>query len=313
MSDEMQVWFIAGNGTGKTRVLYWNLIEQMLGIHPKQLGPPPIKVKVLVPSFEYVVEQALPTMQDVSGISQRGIELGALMPASMVKKGYSKDHRAIVLKNGSVMRFATSEQGWRLMRGAEFDILGCDEEPEERVYQENFRGLRNAKGGGRVYAGLTPPFEEGQPPTWTKEKIVDAAVDDPNISVHHACMMDNPAITPEFIKEYTKGMTHKQVRTVIYGEHPTWGDLVHPDFMDQKWNPTRIEGNILPNDHPMPENWMVDWVMAFDWHPSKPCAAVFGFVHRDGNIVIFDELAKETAENKEIPELANILDRKSVV
>ena len=56
----------------------------------------------------------------------------------------------------------------------------------------------------------------------------------------------------------------------------------------------------------MPDNWDVDWVMAFDWHASKPCAGVFGFIDKDGNITFSDEVDKDAADGKTIDELAEM-------
>ena len=333
-SKAWQTWFIGGNGTGKTLLVYSNDTLQMLGIHHAQVGPPPVKVRVLVPSFDYVRDVALEKLQmpqllkfqnisdsdeawlnmlietgagkDFTGDRTEGhIELQPMLPLSWVTAEYSREHKGIELKNGSAIWFVTSEQGWKFQRGGEQDILSCDEEGDERVWDELKRGLRNAKGGGKIYAGLTPPYELGQGPTWTKEKILEASIDDTQIHVIHACMMDNPAITPKFIEEFKKGKTQKQIDVQIYGKYPTWGDLVYPDFQDRLWNPDKIDGHLLPNDTPMPGAYDVDWIMAFDWHPSKPCAATFGFVDRSGNITFFDELDKQWAEDKDISELAD--------
>ena len=56
----------------------------------------------------------------------------------------------------------------------------------------------------------------------------------------------------------------------------------------------------------MPDPYDVDWVMAFDWHASKPCAAVFGWVDRGGNLTIFDELDRDAANGRTIDELADM-------
>jgi hypothetical protein len=337
MGDSWQVWIIAGNGTGKSLLVYNTLALQMLGMHPKQVGRPPIKIKVLVPSFDYVEDVALEKLLSVQTViftelddTQRAwvelldknglidrfvepsngnigsIEIPPMIPPDEIKKGYSREHKAVALKNKSAIWFVTSEQGWQAQRGGEHDILACDEEGDERVWDELKRGLRNAKGGGRIYAGLTPPYQEGQGPTWTKEKILDASVYDDNITVINACMNDNPAITEQFIEEFSKGKTQKQIDVQIYGRYPTWGDLVHPDFQDFLWEPSKVSGHLLTNDTPMPDNHAVDWVMAFDWHPSKPCAAVFGYIDRGGNITFYDELDMELARGKEIGELADI-------
>ena len=62
-SKAWQTWFIGGNGTGKTLLVYSNDTLQMLGIHHAQVGPPPVKVRVLVPSFDYVRDVALEKLQ----------------------------------------------------------------------------------------------------------------------------------------------------------------------------------------------------------------------------------------------------------
>jgi len=331
-SKAWQTWFVAGNGCGKTLCVYWNAVALMLGLHSNQLATPPIKIKCLVPSFDNVEDVALEKLSENQKIifpakmtkvqkkwveyliSEKAVidhddgwvEIGPLLPKSEIvpKKYYSKEHRGIELRNGSSIWWATSEQGWQFMRGGEQDILLLDEEGDERVFDECVRGLRNAKNGGRIIAGLTPPYQSGQGPTWTKEKVVDAALYDSDIHVVSACMADNPAITDVFIKRFSKGKTQKQIDVQVYGKYPTWGDLVHPDFQDRMWDAEKLDGHLLPNDTEMPDNFEVSWVMAFDWHASKPCAAVFGFVDGDGNITIFDELDKEWAEGKEIPELA---------
>jgi hypothetical protein len=340
-SERWQTWFLGGNGSGKTLILYTNLVMQMLGIHPKQIARPPLKVRVLVPSFDYVVDVALEKLQSSQRIefleldagkkawfkllSENGalklleepkeghagvIEIGPMLPPSAVKVkgGYSKEHAGIELRadsGGSSIWFSTSVQGWMAQRGGEQDILASDEEGDERVWDELKRGLRNAKGGGRIYAGMTPPYEPGQGPTWTKEKVLDASMTDPDLKVIRACMADNPVITKSFIKEFSKGKTKKQIDVQIYGKYPTWGDLVHPDFKDEMWDSETVTGHLLANDTPMPDVFDVNWVMAFDWHQSKACAAVFGFIDHDKNLVIFDELDKDWAEGKEISDLAD--------
>jgi hypothetical protein len=194
------------------------------------------------------------------------IEVGQLLPESMIipKKGFSKDHKGIELKNGSSIWFSTSEQGWQAQRGGEQDILSIDEEGDERVTDECVRGLRNAKGGGKIIAGLTPPYMPGQGPTWTKEKVLEASLTDPDIHVVNACMADNPAITPEFIKRFSKGKTKKQISVQVFGDYPAWGDLVHARYQDRLWDKKKLDGHLLPNDTPLPENYEVEWVMAFD-------------------------------------------------
>lgn len=313
-SDAWQRWFIAANGTGKSLLIYWNVVAYGLGVHPGQKSgfpPPPLTIRIVVPSFDNVEQVALVKLLEPHIIQPQGIEIGSLLPKSMIRKGYSKDHKGIDLKNGSKTIWVTEEQGWRLMRGPEQDILVMDEESGERFFDENMRGLRNAKRkegigiGGKIIGGLTPPYEEGKGPTWTKERIVDAELENPNIEVFKACMADNPSHSPEFIKEWSRGKTKEQIDVQVYGKYPSWGKTIHP-FQDRMWNPKTCDGHLLPYDIEMPENWDVDWIMAFDWHASKPCAAVWGYIDKDGNVIFFDELDRNLAEDKDIMELSEM-------
>jgi len=308
MSEAWQRWFIAANGTGKTLLLYWQIVAYNLGIHPQQFADLPIRTRILVPSFDLVEEVALVKLLEPQDVVQDGkviAELGPLLPHSQIKKGYSKDHPGIDFKNGSHIRWVTESQGYKLMRGTEHEILAVDEESDERVFDENKRGLRNAKNGGKILGCLTPPYEEGKGPTWTKEKVVDAAFEDTDIEVFKACMADNPAITETFIKRFSKGKTTDQINVQVFGQYPSWGKTIHP-FQDRPWDKEKCDGHLLPIDMTMPDNWEADWVMAFDWHASKPCAAVWGYIDYDGNVIIFDELDSNLAEDKDIRELSEI-------
>ncbi len=304
-SDAWQTWLICANGTGKSLLVYWAITAYMLGIHPKQFAPPPIKVRVLVPSFDSVEEIALDKLLEDQIIQPAGVEVGPLLPLIEIKRGFSKEHTAITLHNGSSVRWVTDVQGWKLQRGTEHDVLVMDEESTERVLDENIRGLRNAKGGGKLLGALTPPYEAGKGPTWTKEKIVDRAVSDENCHVINACMADNPAISPTFIEEFSRGKTQEQIDVQIFGKYPSWGKRIHYPFEDQLWNEKEKTGHLLPSDTPIPEcHEPRSWIMAFDWHASKPCAAVFGWEDSSGNVIFFDELDKDIAEDKGVRELS---------
>ena len=59
LSESWQTWLIGGNGTGKSLLVYNTLALQMYGLHKYQIGEPPVNIKVLVPSFDYVKDVAL--------------------------------------------------------------------------------------------------------------------------------------------------------------------------------------------------------------------------------------------------------------
>jgi len=308
-SKTWQTWYIGGNGSGKSILLYWSIVAYSLGIHPHQFAKPPIKTTIIVPSFDNVEEVAMDKLfgkQKVYHGNRCLANLGALLPQSMIKTPFSKEHRSIVLKNGSIISWVTTEQGWRFFRGREHDILAMDEEGGEREFDELLRGMRNAKNGGKILGALTPPYEEGKGPTWTREKVVEAAITDPDILVVRGCMADNPAITEEFRIRFSKGKSQEQIDVQLFGKYPSWGQLIHYPYQDEMWDVKAQRGHLLPATTPIPGENDVNWLMAFDWHQSKACAAIWAWIDKDGNIVIFDELDKDLAEHKEIVELVQI-------
>lgn len=311
LKDYWEVVFVAGNGTGKTLWLYWNVIAYAFGAHPHQIGlnkkgePTPLKIKVLVNDFEHgygkiFSETCLHPIQTFDGHT-----IKALLPRSMIKKYPSRDNRTLSLKNGSTIFFQTSEQRKKLHSGTNFDILACDEESEYQTYDESKRGLRTAKGGGRILHSFTPPFDEdtkNKGPTWTKFQLVDPFEkgEDPDVYVVRAAMKENPAITDDYIRKFSKGKTEEQIRIQVHGDYPTWGKLIFPDFMDSMWDPKEMLGNLLPETLEVP--WRqpgISFEMAIDWHGSKPCAVVWMFEvdsgvwgpMEKGDLCIFDELS----------------------
>ena len=319
LKDHWEVVFVAGNGTGKTRILYWNLICYALGLHPYQIAKPPLTIKVLMYDYEHgygkiFTETCLQKqyMPDKSVIGPMLIE-----SPNMVKKWPSRDDRTIYFHNKSTMFFQTYEQKKRQHSGTNFDILGCDEEPPYQAYDESKRGLRTAKGGGRILHAFTPPFDDADKnrgPSWTKFKLIDPFEkgEDPDVAVVRSSMADNPAITDEFIRKFCKGKTEEQIRIQVYGDYPTWGELIFPDFEDFLWNPDTKTGNLLPMD------FEIDWrdhdlkfEMAVDWHGSKPCAIIWSLEYmtgpNKGDVVVFDELAPLEGKGKTISDVCTAI------
>jgi hypothetical protein len=307
-NDHWEVLFVAGNGTGKTHILYWSLIALALGIHPwcmKKKVEPPLRIKVLINDFEHGLEQIFRETAMQEQYLHDGTKIGRMLPPSAVKgnpdKPWSRDDRAIYFHNGSLIFFQTTEQKKRLHSGTNFDILACDEEAEKQVYDESKRGLRTARAGGLILHSFTPPFDEetkNKGPTWTKFDLVDpiSKGEYPEGYVIRAAMKDNPAITNEFVRKFSRGKTEEQLRIQLYGEYPTWGKLIFPDFEDFMWDAKERRGNLLP------ESYDIDWgdpdiqiEMALDWHNSKPPAVIWSAEYmagpNQGDIVIFDELS----------------------
>ena len=314
LKDHWEVVFCAGNGCGKTLLLYWNGICYALGIHPYQIAPPPLNIKVLMNDFEHGYHRIFVETCLHEQYMPDGTVIPPLIPQEIIKSHPSRDNRTLEFlnlmdsrKQGSILFFQTSEQKKRLHSGTNFDILLCDEEAEKQTYDESKRGLRTAKGGGRILHAFTPPFDDeskNKGPTWTKFDLIDPFEkgEDPDVYVARAAMKDNPAITEDFIRKFSKGKTEEQLRIQLYGDYPTWGKLIFKYFEDFEWDPVTKKGNILPWDFEVP--WHdpdVQFEMAVDWHGSKPCAVIWSFEYKagpnKGDVIVFDELSPQAGKD----------------
>lgn len=314
LKNYKEILFLAGNGSGKSAVFYWSIAALLVGVHPfqKVVGMPPLRVKILVNDFEHGMQKvAYETLFKETWIKKLNCTIGPIMPASAVRRMWCKEDKTLYLENGGRCEFMTSAQPRKQHSGTNFDVLGCDEEPCEAAYDESKRGLRTAKGGGRILWAFTPPYEEGVGPSWSKYKLFDPYEQgDPesrHIHIVRAGMADNPAIDDEYIAWFSQGKTAEQLRVQLHGDFPTWGQMVFPDYQDTRWDYKKMTGHLLPSDWHVPyddANYLFE--MAIDWHASKPCAAVWMCEDRDGNLYIYDELAPEVASEKTISELSEI-------
>lgn len=312
LESSKEVIFIAGNGSGKSHIFYWSAAAILMGIHPfqGQIGKPPIRMKILVNDFEHGMQKvAYETLCKPTWVKSLNRDIGALMPPSMVKRMWTKEDKTLYLNNGSRCEFMTSGQPRKQHSGTNFDVLGCDEEPEEAAYDESKRGLRTAKGGGRILWAYTPPYEEGRGPSWSKYKLFDPWENGEleHVKIIRASMADNPQIDEEYIKWFSQGKTEDQLRVQLHGDFPTWGQMVFPDYEDKIWDYDKCEGHLLPVEWEVPyDDFNYKFEMAVDWHGSKPCAAVWSCEDRDGNVYVYDELRPEVARDKTIYEIADI-------
>jgi len=320
MKDHWEIIFCAGNGTGKTTLLYWSLAALTYGIHPFQFAKPPLRIKILMHDFEHgygqifteacLTEQEMPDGTTIAPLLQEDQHYG-------VVQWPSRDKKIIKFANGSEWFFQTSEQKKRSHSGTNFDVFACDEEAVEQIYDESKRGLRTAKNGGKILHAFTPPFDEetkNKGPTWTKHKLIDPweKGEDDDTMVIRAAMADNPAIGPDFIRKFSKGKSEEQLQIQLYGEYPTWGKIIFPHFDDNIWDAETKKGNLLPKDFDVP--WGdpdVKFEMAVDYHPSKAAAIVWTFEYQTGpnkgDVVVFDELSPLSGNRMTVLQTSNAI------
>ena len=85
LKDYWEVLFLAGNGAGKTRIFYWNLIAYSLGIHPNQIAPPPLVIKVLINDFEHGLEKVFKETCMTPAYMPDGTTIQRMLPNSAVE------------------------------------------------------------------------------------------------------------------------------------------------------------------------------------------------------------------------------------
>jgi phage terminase large subunit-like protein len=305
-------FFLGGNGTGKTRIGAFNVIAHAAGVHPKRLGLPPMSIRCVAPSFEDGVKKImLPKFYD-SQLMPDGVIMGPMLPQSIVRKNFDDRGRKIVLKNDSIIEFMTHDQSVLQHAGAERDGIWWDEEPPKKLWNEGKARLRAAKGGGKMWLTMTPPFDPTAEPSWTGEELYKAKPG--NVGIYTACMADNPAITKEFIDQFTLGMTPEEVDVRVYGRYPIFGKVVYPYFRDNYFDDPESPGNLIrPFD--LPSWWKR--VGAVDHHPSKACAALWGTrvsedvdMFKAGDVIIYQEMGENETQDKPIRMLADIMKQK---
>jgi hypothetical protein len=168
---------------------------------------------------------------------------------------------------------------------------------------------------------FTPPFEEetkNKGPSWTKFKLVDPSEsgEDKDTKVVRAAMYENPAIDEDFIRKFSKGKSEEQIRIQVYGDYPTWGKMIFPEFQPNLWNKELQTGYLLPYDLEVP--WDDDdflFEMALDWHGSKPPAVIWTFEVlcgywnglEKGDVVVFDEISPMEGEGFTISRAADAI------
>lgn len=305
-------FFLGGNGTGKTRIGAFNVIAQAVGVHPRRLGTPPLFFRCVAPSFEDGVKKImLPKFYDEQ-LMPDGQIMGAMLPKSLVRKNFDDRSRRIILINDSIIEFMTHDQSVLQHAGAERDGIWWDEEPPKRLWNEGKARLRSAKGGGKMWLTMTPPFDPTAEPSWTGEELYKAKPK--NVGIYSACMADNPAISKEFIDQFTLGMTPEEVEVRVYGRYPIFGKVVYPYYREAYFDDPDGPGNLI-RAFEIPTWWQR--VGAVDYHPSKAAAALWAArvpadidMFKVGDVVVYQELGEHETQDKPIRLLADLMKQK---
>lgn len=170
----------AGNQIGKTWAAMAEVIWRCTGTHPHYpTREPPIEAWVVCTSWS----QSVAIMGKFWELCPRDV----LRPGVRFdpRHGFGRDSPAVVFRNGSIVRFRTTNQGPEALAGATVDYVAIDEPTDPDIYRElDKRVMRRS---GAIGITLTPI---NRPCEWLR-KLVDAKIVD---EVHAVMSVEN--LTP---------------------------------------------------------------------------------------------------------------------
>lgn len=279
---------IAANRTGKTIGCRADDVIQAV---PGELVPehlreckkwePPFHVWIGAPKYAKHEDTTLPLLRKF--IPQ------AVLPEGNFGKAYNSQSRMVRLTCGSTIGLKTYDQDLDAWASAEVHRISWDEEPDS-LHAAELRSEARARlisTGGEELIGTTPllGYSWLYDDVWLKR-------DQPNISVVHMRMADNPWLTSEIIKEFAAGLTEDERRMRIDGEFVHVGGLVYPQLAERHFvgKPSRehVQGQEI--------------FVGID--PGvNTTAVVFIAFDRENHALVFDELYLH--DNQAIPEHAS--------
>jgi hypothetical protein len=164
------IYFFAGNGTGKTRLLKEIAVNLMLGPQNDFFDIPffqnfPRPCRIRCTSTQKALDEGL-IRELKDGLANH------LKPGYPKKAGQTYESR-FVTKNGSRLDLLTSNMAVTQHAGAACDAILKDEPMPKEISNEDDARLRH---GGPVFHFLTPVDEDGMSPNvnWIFERIADA-------------------------------------------------------------------------------------------------------------------------------------------
>lgn len=185
--DAPEALWLDGNQVGKSFEQAFDLVHICRGTHPFKLNRP-VPVRLVIASVSF--DQMEPLMEKIWELLPKDeIDLDAVS-FSKGRGITGKPPRIVFVRGpgkGSVINFATYEQGPNRVAGITADVFAMDEPPPESLYGEVVPRLLRRRGIMRITMTPTP----GMPPQeWYKKKV-----DRGEVSFHnHGLSVD--AVTP---------------------------------------------------------------------------------------------------------------------
>ena len=275
--------FSGGNRSGKTTAALYDLIYAALGIHPWQdWPPPPLRLRVVGPDFNVVINEIhLPRFREI------------LPEGSYV---WHAERRTLELFNGSTINFRSYDQDVSKFSGASLHGVWFDEEPPQRIYNENL--MRILDTGGKMLMTFTPLSGIN----WLYELVYsdkkDPLTGEPLVGAVFVSTYDNPYIKPSDI-EAVKALCRDEdeIAARFEGKFFTRSGLVYKEF-DQRIH--------VVEPFPIPDDWMI--CISIDHHTRNPQAVVFVAIDPEDSAWIYDEFY----EHALVPEVCQAIKEKTM-
>jgi phage terminase large subunit-like protein len=172
----------AGNQIGKTTAALAEVIWRATGLHPHlPTRAPPIEAWIVCTSWS----QSVAIMRKFHALCPADAVDARRSSRFSVRSGYGKDNPAVVLMNGSIVRFRTTRQGAEALQGATVHHVLIDEPTDVDIYRELDRRLLRT--GGTLTIAMTPANRDC---AWLREMVEHGSV----VEVHARLTVEN--LTP---------------------------------------------------------------------------------------------------------------------
>lgn len=230
-------------------------------------------IRVKVPNTGLIIS-GLPLKKGIGEITAPKLRklLGPLIEKEYVS--HANTPSKMVLKNGSVVHFASDEMDRMAFEGAAYDWIGSDEPHRKSTYVSLRRG--SIDNFAPMWFSYTPI---GANAAWMFRDLYTKA-DGKRIFAQTCSIFDNDYLSKEAIEEFVNDPAvsdiEKQAR--VYGRFQNLFDTIYANF-----DP---EVHVIPAMRP-PESWYRAQVV--DPHTVKPWAVAWAAVNERGDIIIWRE------------------------
>lgn len=225
---------------------------------------------VIIPTYKSILPRAEARLSGTTFEGKPRIWPG--LRGGSWRSAWSHDERAIYLEDGSFIEIKSYEQGADSFAGPPRQIIRMDEEPPQRIYNENV--MRQVTTGQNLLFTMTP-LNYSQ---WLYSDIYEASAKDPNIDAFKMLSKENPYADQEILKILEADISDPVERAArLHGEFTYAQGRVWKEYG---------EHNLVDNAQ-IPRDWHRSLVI--DPHPEKPTAVNWIAEDHDGTLYVYRE------------------------